>query len=56
MQAQTSITVKATTDLSLQGLNVNAQAQVALKAQGQAQAELSASGQTTVRGALVMIN
>jgi uncharacterized protein involved in type VI secretion and phage assembly len=56
MQAQTSISIKATTDLSLQGLNVNAQAQVALKAQGQAQAELSASGQTTVRGALVMIN
>ncbi|MBZ5522854.1 MAG: type VI secretion system tip protein VgrG [Acidobacteriia bacterium] len=56
MQAQTSISIKATTDLSLQGLNVNATAQVALKAQGQAQAELSASGQTTVRGAMVMIN
>lgn len=56
MQAQTSISIKATTDLSLQGLNVTAQAQMALKAQGQAQAELSASGQTTVRGALVMIN
>jgi Rhs element Vgr protein len=56
MQAQTNITLKATADLSLQGLNVNAKAQVALSAQGQAQAELSASGQTTVRGAIVMIN
>jgi len=29
---------------------------VALAAQGQASAELSASGQVTVRGAMVMIN
>jgi uncharacterized protein involved in type VI secretion and phage assembly len=56
MQAQTNITIKATADLSMQGLNVNAKAQVALAAQGQAQAELSASGQVTVRGAMVMIN
>jgi Rhs element Vgr protein len=56
MQAQTNISIKATADLSLQGLNVSAKAQVALSAQGQAQAELSASGQTTVRGAMVMIN
>lgn len=56
MQAQTNISIKATADLTMQGLNVNATAQIALKAQGQAQAELSASGQTTVRGAMVMIN
>jgi uncharacterized protein involved in type VI secretion and phage assembly len=56
MQAQTNISIKATADLSLEGLNVSAKAQVALSAQGQAQAELSASGQTTVRGAMVMIN
>jgi len=56
MEAQTNINVKATADLSLQGLNVSAKAQVALSAQGQAQAEFSASGQTTVRGGIVMIN
>jgi Rhs element Vgr protein len=56
MEAQTSISIKATTDLSLKGLNVSAEAQVSLAAKGQAQAELSASGQTTVRGAMVMIN
>jgi Rhs element Vgr protein len=56
MEAQTNVSIKATADLSLQGLNVAAKAQIALSAQGQAQAELSASGQTTVRGAVVMIN
>jgi len=56
IQAQTNISLKATANLSMEGLNVSAKAQVALQAQGQAQAELSASGQTTVRGAIVMIN
>lgn len=56
IQAQTSVAVQATTDLSLKGMNVNAEAQVAAAVKGQAQAELSASGQTTVRGAMVMIN
>ncbi len=56
IQAQTSVAVQATTDLSLKGMNVNAEAQIAAAVKGQAQAELSASGQTTVRGAIVMIN
>lgn len=56
MEAQTNVSIKATANLSMEGLNVSAKAQVALQAQGQAQAELSASGQTTVRGAIVMIN
>lgn len=43
-------------DVSLQGLNVNAKAQVAFSAQGSASAELKAAGQTTVKGAMVMIN
>jgi hypothetical protein len=37
-------------------LNVQATAQVGLTAKGTASAELSASGQTTVKGAMVMIN
>jgi Rhs element Vgr protein len=56
MEAQTNIGIKANMNLSLEGLNVDAKAQVAVSAKGQASAELSASGQTTVRGAMVMIN
>lgn len=43
-------------DVSLEGLNVNIQAKMGAKVKGNATAELSASGQTTVKGALVMIN
>ncbi len=43
-------------DISLEGLNVNAKAKIAFSAQGSASAELKASGQTTVKGAIVMIN
>ncbi len=56
LEAQTSVSIKAGTDLTIEGLNVNAKAQLALSAQGQAKAELTASGQVTVRGAMVMIN
>jgi Rhs element Vgr protein len=62
--AQGSITIDATGPLSLsskadvqaQGLNVAIEAQVGFTAKGSASAELSAAGQTTVKGALVMIN
>ena len=43
-------------DLGLKGMNLNAAADVGLVAKGSASAELSASGQTTVKGAMVMIN
>lgn len=49
-----SITSKA--DVSSTGLNVNCTGQVGFTAKGNATAELSASGQTTVRGGIVMIN
>jgi Rhs element Vgr protein len=49
-----SITSKA--DVKASGLNVDCQAQVNFTAKGTAGAELSASGQTVVKGALVMIN
>jgi len=48
--------VTAKEDLSLAGLNVNAMADVGFTGKGNATAELSASGQTTVKGAIVMIN
>ena len=56
IEAGTALSAKAGTDLTLEGLNVIATANVGFKAQGQAQAELSASGQTTVKGGVVMIN
>lgn len=43
-------------DTKINGLNVNATAKVGIKLKGSATAELSASGQTTVKGAMVMIN
>ena len=43
-------------DVSAKGMNVNLEAQTGLTAKGNATAELSASGQTTVKGAMVMIN
>ena len=49
-------TLTATQDLKASGLNVEATAQMGAKLAGNATAELSASGQTTVKGAIVMIN
>ncbi len=43
-------------DISLDGLNVQAKAKIAFSAQGSASAELKASGMTTVKGSMVMIN
>lgn len=54
--ATNSISLTATADLTAKGLNVTAQAEVALTAKGSASAELSATGATTVKGAMVMIN
>jgi len=64
LTAQGGITLTATTgmkfdcqaDIEAQGLNITAQAQVGFTGKGSATAELSASGQTTVKGATVMIN
>jgi uncharacterized protein involved in type VI secretion and phage assembly len=49
-------TVTAVTDTTISGLNVSIAAQAAASVKGAASAELSASGQTTVRGGIVMIN
>lgn len=56
MEAGSALEAKAKSNLELQGLNVEAKAQIGLKMVGSATAELSASGQTTVKGAMVMIN
>jgi len=56
MSANMSIEMTAQADVKASGLNVQCEAQVGFAGKGAATAELSASGQTTVKGALVMIN
>ncbi len=56
LDATAAIGLTAKADVTAKGLNITAEAQVGLTAKGVATAELSASGQTTVRGAMVMIN
>ncbi len=56
LKAASNIGLQATADLKLNGINVKLEAQATLKASGAASAEFSASGQTTVKGAMVMIN
>lgn len=56
VDATGALTLQSKADVAIKGLNVNATAQVGLAAKGSASAELSASGQTTVKGAMVMIN
>lgn len=43
-------------DVAIKGLNVKASADVAFSAKGSAQAELQGGAQTTIKGAMVMIN
>ncbi len=56
MTAVGAITVSSKQDVKVDGLNVQNTAKVGFTAKGNATAELSASGQTTVKGAMVMIN
>ena len=52
--AALSITSKA--DVAVEGLNIKNNAKIGFVAKGAATAEISASGQTVVKGAIVMIN
>ncbi|MBS1189266.1 MAG: type secretion protein VgrG [Rhodocyclaceae bacterium] len=56
LSALANVEIKATQDAKMEGMNVSHSAQIGFTAKGNATAELSASGQTTVKGALVMIN
>ena len=56
VNAMQNIETESKSDTKISGLNVNATAKVGVKLNGSATAELSASGQTTVKGAMVMIN
>ncbi|WP_034292917.1 type VI secretion system tip protein VgrG [Herbaspirillum sp. RV1423] len=56
ISAVANIESTAKADIKNQALNINNTANVGFVAKGSATAELSASGQTTVKGAMVMIN
>lgn len=56
LDAISSIDISSKSDVKVTGLNINQTANVGFVAKGNATAELSASGQTTVKGAMVMIN
>lgn len=56
LNAKGKVNVTAKQELALSGLNVQTNADVALTAKAGATAELSSSGQTTIKGAIVMIN
>lgn len=56
LDAVGEIGISSKADVKVDGLNVNHTANVGFVAKGNASAELSASGQTTVKGAMVMIN
>lgn len=56
MDAAMKLSGSARQDVSLEGLNVKVQAKIDVSVKGNATAELAASGQTTIKGAMVMIN
>ena len=51
-----AVTVQSGADVGVTGMNLNLTADVGLTVKGSATAEVSASGQTTIKGAMVMIN
>lgn len=55
-KATSNVDIEATSNVSVKGLEITNTANTSFKASGNASAELSASGQTTVKGAMVMIN
>lgn len=56
LDATAAISISSKADVAVEGLNVNNTAKVGFVAKGNASAEISASGQTVVKGAIVMIN
>lgn len=56
ISAKKNITIDSSGDVSVSGNNVNNEGKMGFKAKGGTTASLEASGQTTVKGAMVMIN
>ena len=56
MESPADISIKATGDVKIEGVNVEISASASMKASGSAGAELSSSGSTKVQGSMVQIN
>ena len=56
MESPGDINIKATGDVNIEGMNVNANASTGLVVEGGATAEISSGGSTTVKGSIVQIN
>lgn len=56
LDASGKVEMKAKADMTMEAVNVKANAKVGFTAKGNATAEVSASGQTTIKGGMVMIN
>ncbi|MFQ3212657.1 MAG: Rhs element Vgr protein [Marivirga sp.] len=56
VSATGNVDISSNGDISMKGNNINSKANIALSAEGSASAELKASGNVTVKGAMVMIN
>lgn len=56
LSATGNVEIESQADVKASGLNIEHNAQVGFTAKGNASAEISASGNTTVKGAMVMIN
>ena len=56
LDATGAMNISSKADLVMKGMNINSTAQLGFTAKGTATAEVSASGQTTIKGAMVMIN
>jgi uncharacterized protein involved in type VI secretion and phage assembly len=56
LDATGKLSLKSKQDVTVEGLNITNTADVGFTAKGSASAEISASGQTIVKGAMVMIN
>ncbi len=56
LEGSGGITLDSDSDITISGMNIDQEASASLTAKGSASAEFSASGNTTIKGALVMIN
>jgi uncharacterized protein involved in type VI secretion and phage assembly len=56
LDATGKLSLNSKQDVAVEGLNITNTAKVGFTAKGNASAEISASGQTVVKGAMVMIN
>ena len=56
IQSDGKIEIKASQDIKMEGMNVEAKASASFKAEGSASAEVKASGSLTLKGSVVQIN